>query len=209
MPTRYFAEASSVGFRRSVVYGLSTLEVVGRYLLHRLRLKPSRQLLRAAATTRPNHEPPAMPGARVVGSGEPYGAGAGFARSLILVEAVLVGRLLADDKAVLVGRRGIVQRGQTLRLERGAERDGRCLRIVGRLAGAAVDELEGGGRVLGEHIDLTRLEGREDDLAVAELELAFHGRAVALEHLGEDLAEDLLLVEVGRADGDVAGQPRR
>jgi glycosyltransferase involved in cell wall biosynthesis len=43
--TRYFAEASSVGFRRSVVYGLSTLEVVGRYLLHRLRLKPSRQLL--------------------------------------------------------------------------------------------------------------------------------------------------------------------
>jgi len=45
VPTRYFAEASSVGFRRSVVYGLSTLEVVGRYLLHRLRLKPSRQLL--------------------------------------------------------------------------------------------------------------------------------------------------------------------
>jgi len=45
VPTRYFAEASSVGFRRSVVYGVSTLEVVGRYLLHRLRLKPSRQLV--------------------------------------------------------------------------------------------------------------------------------------------------------------------
>ena len=45
VPTRYFAEASSVGFQRSVVYGLSTLEVVGRYLLHRLRLKPSRQLV--------------------------------------------------------------------------------------------------------------------------------------------------------------------
>ncbi len=45
VPTRYFAEASSVGFRRSVVYGLSTMEVVGRYLLHRLRLKPSRQLV--------------------------------------------------------------------------------------------------------------------------------------------------------------------
>jgi glycosyltransferase involved in cell wall biosynthesis len=45
VPTRYFAEASSVGFRRSVVYGISTLEVVGRYLLHRLRLKPSRQLV--------------------------------------------------------------------------------------------------------------------------------------------------------------------
>jgi glycosyltransferase involved in cell wall biosynthesis len=45
VPTRYFAEASSVGFRRSVVYGLSTLDVVGRYLLHRFRLKPSRQLV--------------------------------------------------------------------------------------------------------------------------------------------------------------------
>jgi glycosyltransferase involved in cell wall biosynthesis len=45
VPTRYFSEASSVGFRRSVVYGLSTMEVVGRYLLHRLRLKPSRQLV--------------------------------------------------------------------------------------------------------------------------------------------------------------------
>jgi glycosyltransferase involved in cell wall biosynthesis len=44
VPTRYFEEASSVGFRRSVVYGLSTLRVVGRYLLHRLRLRPSRKL---------------------------------------------------------------------------------------------------------------------------------------------------------------------
>jgi glycosyltransferase involved in cell wall biosynthesis len=44
VPTRYFAEASSVGFRRSVVYGLSTLRVVGRYLLHRLRLRPSKKL---------------------------------------------------------------------------------------------------------------------------------------------------------------------
>jgi glycosyltransferase involved in cell wall biosynthesis len=45
VPTRYFAEASSVGFRRSVVYGTSTLRVVGRYLLHRFRLRPSRQLV--------------------------------------------------------------------------------------------------------------------------------------------------------------------
>jgi len=43
VPTRYFAEASSVGFRRSVVYGLSTLVVVLRYLLHRagLRIDPT------------------------------------------------------------------------------------------------------------------------------------------------------------------------
>jgi len=44
VPTRYFAEASSVGFRRSVVYGLSTLRVVGRYLLHRVRVRRSPKL---------------------------------------------------------------------------------------------------------------------------------------------------------------------
>jgi glycosyltransferase involved in cell wall biosynthesis len=44
VPTRYFQEASSVGFRRSVVYGLSTLKVVLRFVLHRLRLRRSRKL---------------------------------------------------------------------------------------------------------------------------------------------------------------------
>ncbi|HKG57316.1 MAG TPA: glycosyltransferase family 2 protein [Candidatus Limnocylindrales bacterium] len=44
VPTRYFEEASSVGFKRSVVYGLSTLRVVARYLLHRLRVRRSRKL---------------------------------------------------------------------------------------------------------------------------------------------------------------------
>jgi glycosyltransferase involved in cell wall biosynthesis len=44
VPTRYFEEASSVGFRRSVVYGLSTLRVVVRFLLHRTRLRPSDKL---------------------------------------------------------------------------------------------------------------------------------------------------------------------
>jgi glycosyltransferase involved in cell wall biosynthesis len=45
VPTRYFVEASSVGFRRSVVYGLSTLRVVARYLLHRLRVRRSPKLM--------------------------------------------------------------------------------------------------------------------------------------------------------------------
>jgi len=45
VPTRYFDEASSVGFRRSVVYGLSTLRVVARYLLHRLRVRRSPKLV--------------------------------------------------------------------------------------------------------------------------------------------------------------------
>ena len=44
VPTRYFDEASSVGFKRSVVYGTSTLRVVARYLLHRVGLRRTAQL---------------------------------------------------------------------------------------------------------------------------------------------------------------------
>ena len=44
VPTRYFEEASSVGFKRSVVYGTSTLRVVARYLLHRIGIRRSAQL---------------------------------------------------------------------------------------------------------------------------------------------------------------------
>jgi glycosyltransferase involved in cell wall biosynthesis len=51
VPTRYFAEASSVGFRRSVVYGLSTLRVVLRFTLHRMRLRRSRKLANRSQTT--------------------------------------------------------------------------------------------------------------------------------------------------------------
>lgn len=52
VPTRYFEEASSVGFRRSVVYGVSTLRVVLRFLLHRIGIRRSRKLTarRGAAT---------------------------------------------------------------------------------------------------------------------------------------------------------------
>jgi glycosyltransferase involved in cell wall biosynthesis len=45
VPTRYFAEASSVGFRRSVVYGLSTLRVVAQFVLHQRGLRVSAQLI--------------------------------------------------------------------------------------------------------------------------------------------------------------------
>jgi glycosyltransferase involved in cell wall biosynthesis len=43
VPTRYFAEASSVNFRRSVVYGIETLMVMARYLLDRWGIRPSAQ----------------------------------------------------------------------------------------------------------------------------------------------------------------------
>ena len=40
VPTRYFAEASSVNFRRSVVYGLSTLRSLASHL-RRSRERPT------------------------------------------------------------------------------------------------------------------------------------------------------------------------
>lgn len=43
VPTRYFAEASSVNLRNSIIYGLSTLGVMGRYLLDRSGLRPQPQ----------------------------------------------------------------------------------------------------------------------------------------------------------------------
>jgi glycosyltransferase involved in cell wall biosynthesis len=43
VPTRYFAEASSVNFRRSVEYGLDVLWLMLRYLLHRAHVVRSRQ----------------------------------------------------------------------------------------------------------------------------------------------------------------------
>src|SRR6185503_19675842 len=39
VPTRYFPEASSVNFERSVVYGLATLNVVRKYVLDRVGIR--------------------------------------------------------------------------------------------------------------------------------------------------------------------------
>ena len=41
VPVRYMDEASSISFRRSVTYGLSTLGVVARYWFHQLGIKKS------------------------------------------------------------------------------------------------------------------------------------------------------------------------
>jgi glycosyltransferase involved in cell wall biosynthesis len=53
VPTRYFEEASSVGFQRSVVYGLSTLRVVARYVLHRIGVRRSPKLTARTPTPSP------------------------------------------------------------------------------------------------------------------------------------------------------------
>jgi hypothetical protein len=43
VPTRYFAEASSASFYASVIYGLSILALLARYLLHRGALVTQKQ----------------------------------------------------------------------------------------------------------------------------------------------------------------------
>lgn len=47
--TRYFEEASSVNFRRSVTYGLATLNVLWKYLLHQRGLRVQAQFTRRLA----------------------------------------------------------------------------------------------------------------------------------------------------------------
>jgi glycosyltransferase involved in cell wall biosynthesis len=46
VPTRYFKEASSVNFANSIVYGLSTLAVMGRFLLTRWNLRSYPQFIK-------------------------------------------------------------------------------------------------------------------------------------------------------------------
>jgi glycosyltransferase involved in cell wall biosynthesis len=57
VPVRYFDEASSINFRRSLIYGVSTLGVVGQFWLDRLGVRRSR-LFRAKEGKGPT--PPAV-----------------------------------------------------------------------------------------------------------------------------------------------------
>jgi glycosyltransferase involved in cell wall biosynthesis len=70
VPTRYFAEASSVGLRRSIVYGLATLRVCARFALHRVQVRPSPKLTPRVPEARPSPKltprvPEARPGTAV------------------------------------------------------------------------------------------------------------------------------------------------
>jgi glycosyltransferase involved in cell wall biosynthesis len=56
VPTRYFAEASSVNFERSVEYGLDVLKLMLRYFLHRAHLWRQRQFsVRLEDVLAPHH----------------------------------------------------------------------------------------------------------------------------------------------------------
>lgn len=53
IPTKYFAEASSINFKRSVKYGLGCLRVAGEYLLQRAGLARFRRFSDRCDRTRP------------------------------------------------------------------------------------------------------------------------------------------------------------
>ena len=52
MPVRYFPEASSINFRRSMKYGLSTLAVIAEYWGHKLGLRESARFIPATEPVR-------------------------------------------------------------------------------------------------------------------------------------------------------------
>ena len=65
VPTRYFAEASSVNFERSVEYGMDVLKLVMRFGLHRARVWRSRQFTaRLEEILAPRHREAIVRGSR-------------------------------------------------------------------------------------------------------------------------------------------------
>lgn len=60
VPTRYFDEASSVNFRRSMVYGLATLRTLGRFLLHKYRLATVPQFSKRLSDVVSRHHQPGI-----------------------------------------------------------------------------------------------------------------------------------------------------
>ena len=60
--SRYFDDASSVGFRQGVVYGLGTLWTAARFLLHRWGLVPCDKFKAVAAPSRTSRLPSQLPG---------------------------------------------------------------------------------------------------------------------------------------------------
>jgi hypothetical protein len=57
VPVRYMPEASSIGFQRSVRYGLGTLAAVAQYLLKRMGLPPASIFAARGAAPRPPQGP--------------------------------------------------------------------------------------------------------------------------------------------------------
>ena len=95
VPTRYFEEASSVGFKRSVVYGLSTLRVVARYLLHRTGLRRSAKLRPAPLLERAPSRL-TMRSSAAASAGRPSGVAISVVALALVVRTVDVGGGLGD-----------------------------------------------------------------------------------------------------------------
>ncbi len=71
VPTRYFAEASSVNFHRSVVYGLATLATMARYVLDRWGIYRSPQFRQSLGSVIGRYNAPAIVRSHPVGVNSP------------------------------------------------------------------------------------------------------------------------------------------
>ncbi len=60
VPTRYFAEASSVNFRKSVIYGFATLATMARYLLDHWGIHRSPQFRQSLSSVISRHHAPGI-----------------------------------------------------------------------------------------------------------------------------------------------------
>lgn len=71
VPTRYFAEASSVNFRRSVTYGFATLATMFRYLLDHWGIRRSPQFRQSLSSVISGYHAPAIVRTNPVGVNSP------------------------------------------------------------------------------------------------------------------------------------------
>src|SRR6267143_2437805 len=121
-----------------------------------------------------------------------------------LLQILRAGGGLRHDEAVLVGGRSVVKDGEALGIKRLLETGLRLFRIrrwLGDLA-VLVDACQECREVPGVDVDLARLNGRLNDLAVPQVELSRDGVAVGFQALAVELTEGELLVEVRGTDDD-------
>ena len=122
-----------------------------------------------------------------------------LARSPRRLQAVLVGGLAGDGEGV-----GVLGHAVREDLQARGEGDGEGVLHLALLGGLRlrVEVVQQGALVLGEQIDVAALEGGDEDLAGAEVGADLRLYAGGFEHGRVQVAEYLVLGEVGGADGD-------
>ncbi len=129
-----------------------------------------------------------------------------------LDQVILISLCLGDGEGILINRRRWIERLDALRTQHRIEFLDVRLRIRPCIRGDTLlllDKGQVGGRVAGIQVDLAVLEGRLDDLAVAELIAVDDGVALVLESATIDMGQDDALGEVEGCHRDRTLRTRR